>query len=324
MICKWCGSPQESGDRVCARCGREIPPISDCGGFYDLVPGACAAAGVGRPAEPAPVPERPVQPRPVPVDQSKLKKRKRRGYERLALLAALVLLVALFLHNCGLSSDLKRTEEELRQVTEELGELKKAQSKDSEDSQDSKETGGSDVPEETGESQTDETAGSEQESTAEWEPESQPEEPAIRIVILANGQADVNTAEYEGWSRNSAEREEDSLRVPLVTPGGVSVELFLKWNEEMEAELTVLEDGRAPEARYAFCWQHRQNGSDDWQDVQREDSGSRQDQPLMNPLDICGTSQKLPQEGGELRCIITRTDNTGETVTIVISGIMFE
>lgn len=40
MFCKWCGSSVRSGARVCSRCGRNVPALSDCGGFYDLVPEA--------------------------------------------------------------------------------------------------------------------------------------------------------------------------------------------------------------------------------------------------------------------------------------------
>lgn len=40
MFCKWCGGNLGSSDIKCARCGREVPARSDCGGFYDLVPEA--------------------------------------------------------------------------------------------------------------------------------------------------------------------------------------------------------------------------------------------------------------------------------------------
>lgn len=37
MICKWCGETIKAGTRTCRRCKRELPALSDCGGFYDLV-----------------------------------------------------------------------------------------------------------------------------------------------------------------------------------------------------------------------------------------------------------------------------------------------
>lgn len=40
MICKWCGEAVDPGSRICGRCGRELPPMTDCGGFYQVMPSA--------------------------------------------------------------------------------------------------------------------------------------------------------------------------------------------------------------------------------------------------------------------------------------------
>lgn len=36
MFCKWCGETIQATDVNCPNCGRETPPMSDCGGFYNL------------------------------------------------------------------------------------------------------------------------------------------------------------------------------------------------------------------------------------------------------------------------------------------------
>lgn len=36
MFCKWCGKSIQLTDKKCPNCGRETPPMSDCGGFYNL------------------------------------------------------------------------------------------------------------------------------------------------------------------------------------------------------------------------------------------------------------------------------------------------
>ena len=36
MFCKWCGNSIQLTDKKCPTCGRETPPMSDCGGFYNL------------------------------------------------------------------------------------------------------------------------------------------------------------------------------------------------------------------------------------------------------------------------------------------------
>ena len=45
MICKWCGAEINRAENRCNRCGRENSPLSDCGGFYDLVPQLAPASG---------------------------------------------------------------------------------------------------------------------------------------------------------------------------------------------------------------------------------------------------------------------------------------
>lgn len=37
MICKWCGEQLDSKRKKCPNCGHEIPPMSECGGFYNVV-----------------------------------------------------------------------------------------------------------------------------------------------------------------------------------------------------------------------------------------------------------------------------------------------
>lgn len=44
MICKWCGAAIDVSKRKCSVCGRDIPALSDCGGFYDIVPKAARQA----------------------------------------------------------------------------------------------------------------------------------------------------------------------------------------------------------------------------------------------------------------------------------------
>ena len=40
MICKWCGASLGESAKVCPRCKEKVQPLSDCGGFYGLVPKA--------------------------------------------------------------------------------------------------------------------------------------------------------------------------------------------------------------------------------------------------------------------------------------------
>lgn len=55
MFCKWCGGTVAPSEATCKRCGRELPALSDCGGFYDLVPSA-------KESKPTPIAERMLPP----------------------------------------------------------------------------------------------------------------------------------------------------------------------------------------------------------------------------------------------------------------------
>ncbi len=52
MFCKWCGQNVDLKNGVCPSCGKQQPPMTDCGGFYNLVPGAKAAETPAGPAQP--------------------------------------------------------------------------------------------------------------------------------------------------------------------------------------------------------------------------------------------------------------------------------
>ena len=76
MICKWCGANLSSSDVKCKRCGKDIPALSDCGGFYDLVPNARKATEgytepVVTPEKPVSPPQHPETPKEAPPVRSK-------------------------------------------------------------------------------------------------------------------------------------------------------------------------------------------------------------------------------------------------------------
>lgn len=90
MICKWCGNSLSASQTTCKRCGKAVPALSDCGGFYDLVPNARNAAN----AQNAPVQNAPVT-RPAVPTKAPAKKKPTRNY--LLLGAAAVIAVAFIL-----------------------------------------------------------------------------------------------------------------------------------------------------------------------------------------------------------------------------------
>ncbi|MBE6924402.1 MAG: hypothetical protein E7466_04085 [Ruminococcaceae bacterium] len=95
MICKWCGGTVKAGDKKCARCGREIPALSDCGGFYGLVSNPAplvAAAPVAAPAAP-PAPD----PQELARRAAAKKKAEQMALMRLGIFALVALVIVIML-----------------------------------------------------------------------------------------------------------------------------------------------------------------------------------------------------------------------------------
>lgn len=96
MICKWCGAAITAGGKKCARCGREIPAMSDCGGFYDLVPNPGGAAiPVAAPA--APVAPPPPSPEELARRAAAKKKAEQMALIRLGIFALVALVIVIML-----------------------------------------------------------------------------------------------------------------------------------------------------------------------------------------------------------------------------------
>ena len=107
MICKWCGAKVEPGRKTCGRCGGQNLPLSDCGGFYDLVPNAPR----GERTVPSPMP---VQPPPTPMPMPMRRPARTPGWMKAmlgVLTAGVVLLGVLSLSQLGRIRDLEERDE---------------------------------------------------------------------------------------------------------------------------------------------------------------------------------------------------------------------
>lgn len=121
MICKWCGAKVSAVDKKCGRCGREIPALSDCGGFYDLVPNAKAAA-------PATVPvAAPSAPDPEEIARRAAAKKKaeqmaliRLGVFAVVALIIVVMLIVMIVKLSGLGKRIDALETDLAKLDSQL------------------------------------------------------------------------------------------------------------------------------------------------------------------------------------------------------------
>lgn len=83
MFCKWCGTDIPDGQTICLRCGKEQPPLAECGGFYNLVPKAKKPESVGEPQK-----EKSEGIRENPP-HNQMKNKERKSLERIAVALAL-------------------------------------------------------------------------------------------------------------------------------------------------------------------------------------------------------------------------------------------
>lgn len=121
MICKWCGAPVDVTRGKCSACGRELPPLSDCGGFYNIVPGAA------RPEAQPYVQQTHSAPQSSPEPVSPPPRRKKRPVLPLVTLALLLLVgvlsVVLFL---SLGSRLAALEQRIAANDSEIEQLRRS------------------------------------------------------------------------------------------------------------------------------------------------------------------------------------------------------
>lgn len=122
MFCKWCGADLSDSAVKCGRCGREVPALSDCGGFYDLVPSARnnGAVPVQQP------PRKPERPEPVRKEPMKQEPQKKSGGALSLVICCVGFLLVLILifsmqgkiNNC--LTGLEQTHKEIRDLSDQL------------------------------------------------------------------------------------------------------------------------------------------------------------------------------------------------------------
>lgn len=121
MFCKWCGEPVKSGQIKCPECGRELPPLSECGGFYNLVPEARSKPPISETHRPLRQ-EAAVNGKDA-LPQSKKKRRTSHLYNTVSLVAILIGLVLIILANLSTNRKLASLEAQSDSVIKQVSAL---------------------------------------------------------------------------------------------------------------------------------------------------------------------------------------------------------
>lgn len=334
MICKWCGAAIEPRQKCCTNCGREIPPLSDCGGFYDIVP-------TRRPAAPQPSSAAPQATKPRadvrPAEKPRSETARGRGKHALLLsLAALVLLLALVLLFVWQARALRRELSQLTAKAEEqaarIDELEAALAaqKNAPTVPDTEHGDEPDVPDVPDEPKTpDEPDLDEQTLTYEvtpdgtgWftvygEPEgssrvpARDEREADRVLYIANGESDQPL----WWAQLSETSAEHGLHRDKAFT-------FSYWTDE---------DRLGEQKSQDFTWYYYSEADGDWilfepddsgENVKIEDESSKGESTLT--LVVSWLREQLGSEETDgdsisvrLRCTVMRRSRDGGSITLI-------
>lgn len=314
MICKWCGATVDVTKRKCPVCGREIPPLSDCGGFYDVVPEAVrAAARSEAPSQEIPR-QKAVEQMPPKVGRCESQRERRNGGALLlpiACIALTVLLGAFLLLRLGaIQGQLDKVRSQTSQIGDEIQQMQ-AQ---------------------------DDVAAAQIEALQEQlatEPPTQPVQQTEPTSPLGDEELSFSVLCTDG----KPDCTSDALGQRFTYRGETSenVTCLFKGEELWNAGLTYTPDVRTAELEFVFqyaveerlvgayqkaefLWQYRQLGEKEWQTLKNGDDVQIEDR-MSGGKSVLSVSQdwidkKAGKEGYEVRCVLARDSTAGGSVRI--------
>ncbi len=325
MFCKWCGGNLASSDTKCKRCGKEVPVLSDCGGFYDLVPNANKSGEVH--TGPVAPPEGSVNPPrktelPREVSSTRSKKAGKKSLLGLSVItvvgfAIVVLLLVIILGKVNqYSNEVNGLRNDLQAINEKIDALQIATK-----------------PVETEPEITD--------PTVVVDPVLAEQDVVFTVAIPGEDstqkiEADLNLGDYTDTAVITYGFDE---MTGIVNSAGYSlkeadttISLTIDYSSEFRTQSVsvsyVIDDSiygmsKAPES----CkWQYRFDAESDWEDLP-EDAFTQTDNARKTHLSIReATLQELIEDSDgqlELRCEIFRANTDNGSLTIVVEGIRF-
>lgn len=301
MFCKWCGGDLTSSDTRCKRCGKEVPALSDCGGFYDLVSDANKFA-TGSPRIEAST-ERPVdlsrKPDPAKKDSltrmkknpaSRNDKSSRKLQHRLfgPMIVGFALIIFLLIAVLGKIDQNNNAVSGLRNDLQAMDERIDA-------------IHGPTEPENKDPQST--------ESANDPVQEKQDVIFAVKIPSVPSAEkinADLSVGDYA----------DVSLTIDNSTaPYGWCVSVTYEIDDDAYS---------SNETQELFRWQYRCGPESEWKDISKE-AGIQKDNDGKTELTIRSVEQLTAESNGQLElcCEISRTNTDGRALKIVVEGIRF-
>lgn len=325
MFCKWCGGTIASSDIKCKRCGKEVPALSDCGGFYDLVPNAKKPSDVQPgpvvpPVKPASPPRKPEPTREAEPARKKSSKKSLLGLTVLNVVGFMLVMLMLFIIVSKVnqySTEVNGLRNDLRTISEKIDSIAAATEPVTSE------------PEAT-------------EPTVVLDPVLADQD--VNFTAKINGEdsaqameADLDLGDYTDTAVISYGMDDETNAINSISytlkEAGAVVVLTMECNNEFRTKNLsvsyVIDDiayglSNAPET---CTWQYRFSNDADWEDL--PDTFIQTNGTGKTGLSIRETAlQELlaDNEGQgqlELRCEISRTNTKNGSLTLVIEGIRF-
>lgn len=335
MFCKWCGEPTKAGQIKCRSCGRELPPISDCGGFYDLVTENSNDSPMPKPVGQGTGANAKVSHAPFPKKQ-----KKRRLPNALFLLALLIVLLLIALTNVATNKKFSAMEAQNEKLIEQISALEtKVQSlitqvatQEISNKNTTEQLAASQAPEESSEQPP---VLSEKDISAEFSFEDPHngmsasanydlKNVSVNVCSKLHTEAAANRKTYTAeCSMNDTMAFIAELRQ---TQTGEGLTFYAHYDIQ---NLDLL--GEKSEIQYA--WQWRENEEADWEPLSEVNGWKEAVSDEAVYIDDCDRSSRLDVRSREefaallhcdmpeLRCVITRENSDGGSLTIYIGAL---
>ena len=312
MFCKWCGTMIEPTDTRCHVCGRETPPLSDCGGLYQLK--------TTRPAEPAAAQVRPAAPKCPIVDRMETKyakdakqARSHYGLMRVFFVVTFIVLLVILALLTVQSVQLVKLGDEMERFRENAyaQQTEPAETESADETQTQVPVPETEAPEQTEEPTVAQQILAEQDVTIE--------------LTVADGEAElfVDLDEYTDTvstasNYSALENLVLSAKVEMVNSGGMAELLLTRTDGMITLTSSVTEDVFGTAAETAYEWQCRADADGSWELLDAN--------VFTQDDDTAGTKLSYTAggltEGLELRCIVTRRSEEGGSISITVEGII--
>lgn len=298
MFCKWCGKSIQLTDRKCPACGRETPPMSDCGGFYDL-----KHSNTGPATEKEIIKEVPncAAAEKMEVKYAKERKTAKKHHTMTMLCFGILLIAIICTAVLAVSANIR-----LGKLKEQIGSIR------------------IEMPVNALEDTTNEST---EDQLGDESAERIPHNLELAVTVTNAEHPTICTAYNFGDYAKSAKvttvtreaEKRQAVDVSFILSEDASIEVGMLFLQEETAMLSIGVKGRwelplFDHEDFTYEWQYRTEG-EDWLAV---------DQKLVAEDDgYCGLLRDaVGEEDGsrDFRCVITAEDEEGNTMTIMVDG----